>query len=92
MATGSMTKAEREAFLADVHVAVLAVDEPGRGPMAIPVWYLYEGERRRHNHQLVKFRRRYGAETSRERRSGSTRSTIRRASAGENGSPDITRR
>ena len=28
-----MTKAEREAFLADVHVGVLAVDEPGRGPL-----------------------------------------------------------
>ena len=42
MATGTMTKEEREAFLADVHVAVLAVDEPGRAPLAMPVWYLYE--------------------------------------------------
>ncbi len=42
MATGSMTKEEREAFLAGVHVGVLAVDEPGRGPLAVPVWYLYE--------------------------------------------------
>jgi PPOX class probable F420-dependent enzyme len=42
MATGSMTKVEREAFLADVHVGVLAVDEPGRGPLNVPVWYLYE--------------------------------------------------
>jgi nitroimidazol reductase NimA-like FMN-containing flavoprotein (pyridoxamine 5'-phosphate oxidase superfamily) len=42
MATGTMTKAEREAFLAGVHVGVLAVDEPGRGPCAIPVWYAYE--------------------------------------------------
>lgn len=41
MATGSMTVAEREAFLADVHVGVLAVDEPGRGPLALPVWYQY---------------------------------------------------
>jgi nitroimidazol reductase NimA-like FMN-containing flavoprotein (pyridoxamine 5'-phosphate oxidase superfamily) len=40
--TGSMTAAEREAFLADVHVGILAVDEPGRGPMALPIWYLYE--------------------------------------------------
>ncbi len=38
-----MTKDEREAFLAGVHVGVLAVDEPGRGPCAIPVWYAYEG-------------------------------------------------
>jgi nitroimidazol reductase NimA-like FMN-containing flavoprotein (pyridoxamine 5'-phosphate oxidase superfamily) len=39
---GSMTRAEREAFLADVHVGVLAIDEPGRGPMSAPVWYLYD--------------------------------------------------
>jgi len=37
-----MTKAERNAFLADVHVGVLAVDEPGRGPCALPIWYLVE--------------------------------------------------
>jgi nitroimidazol reductase NimA-like FMN-containing flavoprotein (pyridoxamine 5'-phosphate oxidase superfamily) len=41
MAVGSMTVAEREAFLADVHVGVLAVDEPSRGPLALPVWYQY---------------------------------------------------
>ena len=37
-----MTREEREAFLADVHVGVLTVDEPGRGPLSVPVWYLYE--------------------------------------------------
>jgi hypothetical protein len=37
-----MTKAEREAFLADVHVGVLAVDEPGRGPLSLPIWYLVD--------------------------------------------------
>ena len=37
-----MTREEREAFLADVHVGVLSVDEPGRGPLSVPVWYLYE--------------------------------------------------
>lgn len=42
-ADGSMTKAEREAFLAEVHVGVLAVDEPGRGPLALPIWYLVDG-------------------------------------------------
>jgi nitroimidazol reductase NimA-like FMN-containing flavoprotein (pyridoxamine 5'-phosphate oxidase superfamily) len=42
MAAGSMTAAEREAFLADVHVGVLAIDEPGRGPLALPVWYQFE--------------------------------------------------
>ena len=39
-----MTKSEREAFLADVHVGVLAVDEPGRGPLSLPIWYLVDGE------------------------------------------------
>jgi nitroimidazol reductase NimA-like FMN-containing flavoprotein (pyridoxamine 5'-phosphate oxidase superfamily) len=42
MAVGSMTKDEREAFLAEVHVGILAIDEPGRGPLAMPVWYLFE--------------------------------------------------
>ena len=37
-----MTHDEREAFLAAVHVGVLSVDEPGRGPLSVPVWYLYE--------------------------------------------------
>jgi hypothetical protein len=40
MAAGSMTEAEREAFLADVHIGVLSVDDPGRGPFSVPVWYL----------------------------------------------------
>jgi PPOX class probable F420-dependent enzyme len=42
MAEGSMSRAEREAFLADVHVGVLAIDQPGRGPLALPIWYLVE--------------------------------------------------
>ncbi len=37
----AMTRAEREAFLAEVHVGVLSVDEPGRGPLAVPIWYWY---------------------------------------------------
>lgn len=41
MASGAMTKAEREAFLADLHVGILAIDEPGRGPLALPIWYRY---------------------------------------------------
>jgi len=36
-----MTTAEREAFLADVHVGILSVDDPGRAPLAVPVWYAY---------------------------------------------------
>src|SRR5262245_29550526 len=37
-----MTREEREAFLAGLRVGVLTVDEPGRGPLSVPVWYLYE--------------------------------------------------
>ena len=37
-----MTRDERETFLAGVRVGVLSVDEPGRGPLSVPVWYLYE--------------------------------------------------
>jgi nitroimidazol reductase NimA-like FMN-containing flavoprotein (pyridoxamine 5'-phosphate oxidase superfamily) len=39
MSNGAMTPDERVAFLADVHVGILAIDEPGRGPLALPVWY-----------------------------------------------------
>jgi nitroimidazol reductase NimA-like FMN-containing flavoprotein (pyridoxamine 5'-phosphate oxidase superfamily) len=39
----SMSHAEREQFLAEVHVGVLSVDAgPGSGPLTIPVWYGYE--------------------------------------------------
>ena len=39
----TMTPAEREAFLAEVHVAVVTVaDDDGRGPLAIPLWYDYQ--------------------------------------------------
>jgi hypothetical protein len=37
-----MTKQEREEFLAEVHVGVLAVARDGAGPLAVPVWYRYE--------------------------------------------------
>jgi hypothetical protein len=37
----SMTKAEREAFLADVHVAVVSIPEAGAAPVTAPVWYRY---------------------------------------------------
>lgn len=36
-----MSVSAREAFLAAVHVAVLSIDEPGRGPFAAPIWYRY---------------------------------------------------
>ena len=39
----SMSRAEREAFLAEVHVGVLAVAAgQGSGPLLTPVWYSYE--------------------------------------------------
>jgi nitroimidazol reductase NimA-like FMN-containing flavoprotein (pyridoxamine 5'-phosphate oxidase superfamily) len=39
--TFAMTKAGREAFLADLRVGILAVNEEGRAPLAAPVWYRY---------------------------------------------------
>jgi PPOX class probable F420-dependent enzyme len=38
----NMTKTEREAFLADVHVGVLSINQPAHGPLSVPVWYDYE--------------------------------------------------
>jgi nitroimidazol reductase NimA-like FMN-containing flavoprotein (pyridoxamine 5'-phosphate oxidase superfamily) len=38
----AMTKQEREAFLADLHVGVISIDEPGRGPLTVPIWYDYQ--------------------------------------------------
>ena len=40
--TLKMTRDEREAFLADVHVAVVGISEENRGPLTVPVWYWYE--------------------------------------------------
>jgi PPOX class probable F420-dependent enzyme len=36
-----MTMAEREEFLAGLHVGILSVEDPGRAPLAVPVWYAY---------------------------------------------------
>ena len=41
MGSLSMTRAEREAFLADLHVGVISIAREGRGPLAIPIWYAY---------------------------------------------------
>jgi PPOX class probable F420-dependent enzyme len=38
----TMSKAQREAFLADVHVGVITVARDGAAPLAAPVWYTYE--------------------------------------------------
>ena len=39
--TTTMTREEREAFLSDVRIGVLSVDNNGRGPLSIPMWYYY---------------------------------------------------
>jgi len=36
-----MTQEEREAFLADLHVGVISIEDPGRGPVTVPIWYDY---------------------------------------------------
>ena len=39
----TMTRAEREQFLAGVHVGVISVASvDGGGPLAVPVWYSYQ--------------------------------------------------
>jgi hypothetical protein len=38
----AMTRTERERFLAETRVGMLSVEEPGRGPLTVPVWYRYE--------------------------------------------------
>ena len=38
----AMSAPERQEFLAAPHVGVLAVERPGRAPLAVPVWYGYE--------------------------------------------------
>ena len=37
----TMTRPERERFLADVRVGVLSVAEEGCGPLTVPIWYGY---------------------------------------------------
>lgn len=39
----ALNRAEREAFLAEPHIAALAVTaEDGRAPLTVPIWYQYE--------------------------------------------------
>ena len=42
MSTTTMTKSEREAFLAETRVGIVSIAEAGRGPLTVPVWYHYE--------------------------------------------------
>jgi len=37
-----MTRAEREAFLADVHIGVVSMNRQTDGPLSAPIWYMYE--------------------------------------------------
>jgi nitroimidazol reductase NimA-like FMN-containing flavoprotein (pyridoxamine 5'-phosphate oxidase superfamily) len=41
----TMTPAEREAFLAGLHVGVISLVDAGRGPLTVPIWYAYETAR-----------------------------------------------
>jgi nitroimidazol reductase NimA-like FMN-containing flavoprotein (pyridoxamine 5'-phosphate oxidase superfamily) len=36
-----MSVAERDAFLADVHVGVISIERAGAAPLAVPIWYDY---------------------------------------------------
>jgi len=38
----AMSKSEREAFLAALHVGVISIPDPARGPLTVPIWYGYE--------------------------------------------------
>lgn len=38
----TMSSDEREAFLAELHVGVIAVERTDRAPLAVPIWYGYE--------------------------------------------------
>ena len=37
-----MTQDEKEAFLADLHVGVIALSDGDNGPLTVPIWYDYE--------------------------------------------------
>jgi nitroimidazol reductase NimA-like FMN-containing flavoprotein (pyridoxamine 5'-phosphate oxidase superfamily) len=37
-----MTRSEREAYLAEVHVGVIGIARAGRAPIAVPIWYGYD--------------------------------------------------
>ncbi len=37
-----MTQDERDAFLAGLHIGVISIEDPGRGPLSTPIWYDYK--------------------------------------------------
>lgn len=38
----SLPDDEQQSFLAEAHVATIAIEEPGHPPLAVPIWYAYE--------------------------------------------------
>lgn len=38
----AMTQAEKEDFLAGLHVGIISLVQTGRSPLTIPIWYAYE--------------------------------------------------
>ena len=36
-----MSVAERDAFLAELHVGVISIERAGKAPLAVPIWYDY---------------------------------------------------
>lgn len=38
----TMSADERQKYLSDVHVGVIAVERPGRAPLGVPIWYGYQ--------------------------------------------------
>lgn len=38
----AMSKEEREAFLAGVHVGIISVADHPRAPLSVPIWYAYQ--------------------------------------------------
>ncbi len=42
MESVSMSEAERQHFLSDVHVGVMAIERAERAPLPVPIWYGYE--------------------------------------------------
>jgi len=38
----AMSKADRERFLADLHVGVVSMNRKDAGPLSAPIWYAYE--------------------------------------------------
>jgi PPOX class probable F420-dependent enzyme len=42
MSALSMSPADREQFLADLHVGVLSIERADGPPLTVPIWYMYE--------------------------------------------------